>query len=153
MSWHVICLTMRQINWTCVLIRSGKVLLTERIHSGDKTASSLLHLPASLSVDLDDSHNNAEADETFILLAAYSAFLRHSQNTDIYIKHTHKKYTWCSIYLDSYHRHCIVSLVHVHFPTNPHLVITLLETHKKFPFQSNQFMCLCRSGVDVLMCR
>ena len=86
---------MRQINWTCVLIRSGKVLLTERIHSGDKTASSVLYLrlPASLSVDLDDSHNNAEADETFILLAAYSAFLRHSQDTDIYIKHKHKKYT------------------------------------------------------------
>ena len=54
-----------------------------------------------------------------------------------------------TIYLDSYHRHCIVSIVHVHFPTNPHLVITLLETHKKFPFQSNQFMCRCRSGVDV----
>ena len=60
-------------------------------HSGDKTASSLLRLPASVSVDLDDSHNNAEADETFILLAADSGFLRQSQNTET--RYLHKTHT------------------------------------------------------------
>ena len=152
MSWHVICLTMRQINGTCVLIRSGKVLLTERSHRATpvtkqppaSSTSRPRYLLISMTVTTMRRLTRLSSSWQPTLASCDTA---RTQNTDIYIKHTHIKNTWCSIYLDSYHRHCNVSMVHVPFQTNPHLVITLLETHKKFPFQSHQLMCRCGSGV------